>query len=1119
MISVKRLHLINWMYYSKLTVEFERGNLLTGITGSGKSSLVDAMQVILLGQTGGRSFFNKSATGTRSDRTLVTYLRGKYHDKEYKRPDRAFSSYLFLDFFDEVNRETFSFGVVFDLPRDDNWNHNYFRLDAAFDPAWAMDGRRARTRQEFRQALERSHIKHKPFPTNTAYQKDLLARCGIYDEQFFRIFKTAVAYVPLDNIEDFITKNICHVEEEVDVEKMRASVLDYKRMQAEMEEFCVRRDDMERIAKIDSDYQDRLRRLREQNYIWVRAQVDQLRQQSEAAWAETAQLEEEHTETNRRISVLEQEKDDWEKQKEIWMRELANDPDARHKQEVIEKINLLQGRIDAARRQGREQAERLAQRAAVWARCLHEVSPLQAQAEDWPWDRNFRLQAAFSRHSQRTVQNLPGLKPDALAADAEEAKDLKQLALLRTSEWEKAQSADGEALEKARARLREYEAGRKQYPVELLQMKARLERQLQQKTGQTVQLSILADLLEIQDKRWTNVIEGYLHRQRLFLLVEPRYYKLAVRLFRDYSRENACYDYSIIDTSGLLAEQRERPFKVLPNSLANVISTDHEGAKTYIAYLLGRVERVEAIEEVTGRRTAVTADGMLYRGFSVSRMRPALWRDTYIGRDSIARQIKNCQEEIAALKEALAHREPLLEAFGKIREAPDLSPEFVEAVGAAVQSLRDIPAMEQQIEQLDRERARIDTAYSDNLKRQIEQAEKRLKALAGNRDELVQRAAVLEARQKAAEERIEALEPQIAEKQQEFAQKYGAFENDHPQTVQRYEMLLRQKESAEKLQADYFSAKRQTETELSDLRTKFARQTGEFNQAHRSAAISTDIADAGWKQAYEKMKAIDIAQYRKGVEDARRQAEEIFQNGFINQIKGNIDKVQSQIRELNRALQDFTFGRVRYRFKCEPTDKTEYRPYYDLIMSSALDGISLENFMEQRENQLKYEALIQTMFKMIAERGSDAAARRAAEENIEIYKSFKTYLKFDLVEVDQSGQEHPLSRTMGSKSGGERQTPFYIAILASLMKTYHMERNANSLRLVVFDEAFDKIDTSRIEECVAMLRQVGFQFIIVAPNDKAPYIAGNVERTLVVTKPNDYTSHVSLYQKRLEEPA
>jgi uncharacterized protein YPO0396 len=84
------------------------------------------------------------------------------------------------------------------------------------------------------------------------------------------------------------------------------------------------------------------------------------------------------------------------------------------------------------------------------------------------------------------------------------------------------------------------------------------------------------------------------------------------------------------------------------------------------------------------------------------------------------------------------------------------------------------------------------------------------------------------------------------------------------------------------------------------------------------------------------------------------------------------------------------------------------------------------------------------------------------------------------------------------------------------MKVYKINHNANSLRLVVFDEAFDKIDTSRVEECIRMLRDIGFQFIISAPDNKAPYIAPLVERTLVVVKPDDLTSVVRLHGKDLE---
>ena len=62
MIWMKRLHIINWMYYGIQTVEIDKSNLLTGITGSGKSSLIDALQVVMLGETG--RFFNRSATGS-----------------------------------------------------------------------------------------------------------------------------------------------------------------------------------------------------------------------------------------------------------------------------------------------------------------------------------------------------------------------------------------------------------------------------------------------------------------------------------------------------------------------------------------------------------------------------------------------------------------------------------------------------------------------------------------------------------------------------------------------------------------------------------------------------------------------------------------------------------------------------------------------------------------------------------------------------------------------------------------------------------------------------------------------------------------------------------------------
>jgi uncharacterized protein YPO0396 len=260
-----------------------------------------------------------------------------------------------------------------------------------------------------------------------------------------------------------------------------------------------------------------------------------------------------------------------------------------------------------------------------------------------------------------------------------------------------------------------------------------------------------------------------------------------------------------------------------------------------------------------------------------------------------------------------------------------------------------------------------------------------------------------------------------------------------------------------------------------------------------------------------------LEEYTSQVVAARERAEEIFYNEFINQLKRNFDTVKREINLLNKALEEYTFGKTKYRFKWSPTENSEIRKYYDMIISTRLDGASIYDLLEPGTDLAEYEPLVKTLFQLISSEGTDIANRQQIEANIEKYKSFQTYLRFDLVEVGPDGKEYPLSRTMGSKSGGERQTPFYVAILASLMKTYRMNQDANSLRLVVFDEAFDKIDTSRIEECITMLREIGFQFVVAAPDHKASYIAPLVERTWVVMKPDDKTSVLRHYHKTLEE--
>ena len=82
------------------------------------------------------------------------------------------------------------------------------------------------------------------------------------------------------------------------------------------------------------------------------------------------------------------------------------------------------------------------------------------------------------------------------------------------------------------ANRRALEAGKKTYPKKLLVLKQELEERLYQQVGKPVEVCILADLFSIQEEAWTNAIEGYIHNQKLNLVVEAEYFMDAYRIYR-----------------------------------------------------------------------------------------------------------------------------------------------------------------------------------------------------------------------------------------------------------------------------------------------------------------------------------------------------------------------------------------------------------------------------------------------------------------------------------------------------------------------------------------------------------------------------------------------------------
>lgn len=136
---------------------------------------------------------------------------------------------------------------------------------------------------------------------------------------------------------------------------------------------------------------------------------------------------------------------------------------------------------------------------------------------------------------------------------------------------------------------------------------------------------------------------------------------------------------------------------------------------------------------------------------------------------------------------------------------------------------------------------------------------------------------------------------------------------------------------------------------------------------------------------------------------------------------------------------------------------------------------------------------------------------------MEKYADYRTYLSFEMEQIVE-GEERlviGLSKMIKKNSGGEGQNPLYVALLASFAQAYHINLSRRpTIRLVVLDEAFSKMDAEKVASCIELIRGLGFQAIISATNDKIQNYLENVDKTFVYANPNKKSISIQEFEKK-----
>lgn len=1099
--ALSRICLNNWHYIDRKVLTLSEGiNFFTGHSGSGKSTVIDALQIVLYASTDGRGFFNKAAADD-SDRTLIEYLRGmvnisENNEAQYLR-NQNFSSTIVLELEQTNTKEKQCVGVVFDVDTSTNdVNRLFFWHTGELLKEYYRIGKRCLSSLELREYLQRTFSPERFYcgSSNERFRRQLydIYLGGLDMEKFPRLFKRAIPFRMNIKLEEFVKEYIC-MEMDIHIEDLQESVMQYGRMRGKIEETV---EEIRRLLQIQECYQDYDGKREEAKmcaYQIERLEMMRLEALAQECRDKIESRREEITAGERQKEGLEKEQRAIQGEYEEVILRIANSgySGLKAEREALE-AELL--RLENSKDRWRQTAERLKK----WKD--EDITPNQVL-----WDIDKFAECDISEEElERLMESLKDLQDDLEEHRQETDADLRRI---KKEERE------------ARDELKALKQGKKAYPREFEEARFELRNRLHERCGKFVNVQILADLLEIKDERWQNAVEGYMGNNKLLLIVEPAYAKIAMDIYQEMDKKKF-FRASVLDTEKVTSEAHP----ARNGSLAEEVRAKEPYVQAYINFFLGNVMKCETVRELRSSKIGITPDCVLYHSFRLQHIHPENYtRCAYIGEVSMRQRIRRLEEQCQRLQE---ERLPLQEQLEGIRQKMQLE-RLSQPIGDYLGWLTDI----QEIEGKARQRAQIAEKMEKLKSESVDAWESEKQKLNEKQDakksQVVKVQETIWNYQKEIEKLHEELlqaEAGIMEQRQKLGQKMH--------NVDRYEQEFH-KYLAGRKSVNYDYLKRQRLSDLYPMREaeeaayqKLVEERSGYVRTYPNRTFSTAIRDnRPYDELLENLRCDELEAFRESAKEQAQSAVEHFKDDFIFKIRSAIREAYQRKDELNRIISGLDFGKDKYQFVITKNKGADGR-YYKMFMDDALQihpsqlTDSMENqldmFTMEHENQYK-EMMNELINVFIPPENATQEELNEAKKNMDKYADYRTYLSFDMQQIikGQKDMAIGLGRMIKKNSGGEGQNPLYVALLASFAQVYKINTPARfqrnpTIRLVVLDEAFSKMDAEKVASCISLIRGLGFQAIISATNDKIQNYLENVDKTFVYANPDK--RHISIQE-------